>query len=417
MIVLGASLLTSASDKENKENKKEVSSDIDKGIYLGPKDNPNAFGMYASPLAGMGFNSLAQAEVYKQFDYKVPDYIPEGYRFAGISMGRQFTGPDNVMISVNISFMTKRQNDYYETFEIEAAIGEGTLLEHNALWGAYQDYPKPEKPPYKETPVTISNITGILYSELPATAKKRKNYKNGILRYSFVWQDQDVTYAINYSNNKENNATTNLEGVLSQSDLAKIISSFVAPQQVKHVDYSGKGNSFSVYNKDDLNSARSILGFEVQLPLKIKQTPFELIHAFLLQKSDNARGIFYDYLGDALYSYYYMDSFNKPKEYDLNDSISLLQSKQPMYDTKELSFQRSLELDGQQISVYTDDKYFYSGIATSSDGIKEMQTPTYFIWKQNDIYYTVSFTFFEPDVNYDALLQAVMSSLQKEDNI
>lgn len=418
MIVFGASLLTSAPDKQSKEEKKEVSSADDKGIYLGPKDNPDAFGMYAGPLEGMGFKSLAQAEKYKQFDYKVPDYIPEGYRFAGINIGRQFSGLDDVIIGVNISFMTKRENDYYETFEIEAAIGEGTLLEHNELWGApYQDHPKPDKLPYKETPATISNITGILYSELPATAKKRKNYKNGILRYSFVWQEQDVTYAINYSNNKENNATTNLEGVLSQSDLAKIVSSFVAPKQVQHVDYSGKGNSNSVYNKDDLNSARSILGIEAQLPIKIKQTPFELSNAFLLQKNDKARGIFYDYLGDAFYSIYRADPFNTPKEYDGNDTVLLLQSKQPMYDTKELSFQRSLELDGQQISVYTDDKYFYSGITTPSEGYKEMQTPTYFIWKQNDIYYTVSFILFEPDVNYDALLQAVMSSLQQKDNI
>ncbi|MGG0824792.1 M56 family metallopeptidase [Paenibacillus turicensis] len=418
MIVLAASLLTSASDKQSKEEKKEVSSAEDKNIYLGPKDNPDVFGMYAGPLHGMGFKSLAQAEKYKQFDYKVPDYIPEGYRFEGINIGRQFTGLDNVIIGVNISFMTKRENNYQETFEIKAAIGEGTLLEHNELWGApYERHSKSDIPLYKEIPVTISNITGVLYSELPATAKKRKNYKNGILRYSFVWQEQDVTYAINYSNNKENNATTNLEGVLSQSDLAKIVSSFVAPKQVQHVDYSGKGNSFIVYNTDDLNSARNILGFEAQLPLKIKQTPFELVHAFLLQKNDNARGIFYDYLGDALYSYYLIDPSNKPKEYDGNDSISLLQSNHPMFDTKELSFQRSLELDGQKISVYTDDKYFYSGIATASEGNKEMQTPTYFIWNQNDIYYTVSFTFFEPDVDYDALLQAVISSLQQEENI
>lgn len=416
MIVLGASLLTSASDKESKENKKEVSPVIDKGIYRGPKDNPDAFGMYAGPLEGMWFKSLAQAEKYKQFDYKVPDYIPEGYRFEQINIGRYFSGLDDVIIGVNISFMTKQENDYPETFEIKAAIGEGTLLEHNSLWGApYERYSKSDIPRYKETPVTISNITGILYSELPATAKKRKNYKNGILRYSFVWQEQDVTYAINYSNNKENNAATNLEGVLSQNDLAKIISSFVAPKQVKHVDYSLNGNSFSVYNKDDLNLARNILGFEAQLPLKIKQTPFELSHALLSQKSDNARGTFYDNLGDAFYSSYQIDSLSTKKEYDLNDAITLLQSKKPLLNTNKLSYKREITLNGLNILVYTEEEQAYLKTRekyTGDNGRKTLQIPTYYMWNQDDVYYTVAFTFFEKDINYDELLRALMLSLE-----
>lgn len=407
MIVLGASLLTSASDKENDVKKVGISSEKDMSLVL--KEASFTLGKYSRPSYGMWFTSLAQAEPYKPFDYNVPNHIPEGYRFENIGIHDNFTSPDNLIKVATLSYLTNADNDYYDSFEIKAAVGKGTLLEHDALWGApYQRHSKSaDIPLYKETPVTISNITGILYSELPDTEKNRKGYKNGILRYSFVWQEQDVTYAINYNNNKENNATTNLEGVLSQSDLAKIISSFVAPQQAEQVDYSGKGNSFFLYNKDDLTLARSILDFDAKLPLKIKQTSFELMQSILLQKNSEYIFLTYSGLGDALWSMYTADY--KSKDYNPNDTISLLQSKKPIVDTNKLSFQRSIELNGQNISVYIDDKVAYP--------IRRGETPTYFIWREKEIYYTVSFDFFRANVNYDELVDALMSSLQQKENI
>ncbi|WP_438346971.1 hypothetical protein ACP8HI_14650 [Paenibacillus sp. FA6] len=208
-----------------------------------------------------------------------------------------------------------RKNE--NTIEVSVAIGNGNLLEHNQLRGAHYPQEPNETPEYRQEAVTIGSVTGTLftdtrrYKSIPETGK------------SFYWQDDGIWYAINYYSE-----------FMTQEEMAKIVQSFVAPQEVQHVRYDGQGNSFPLYDEKDLLAAKKIIGSKVKIPINLNGTEVALRDLTMLRGEDQDTEYSFRQTEDALWSIYNLP-YNH-KIYDQYNNLQLYQSKAPLFDTTKL---------------------------------------------------------------------------------
>lgn len=235
VVALSAILLTDASDAKQGAERDTSSLTANPELELSP--------LYDDYF--IWFNSLDRALDFTKYNYKVPDYLPEGYKLENVHYYKNFSGPNDVdLIDVaSLTFVSNFGTKDEQTIEVKASMGNGNLLEHNQLRGA--DYQGANgTPEYVQETVTISNVEGTLFTD------KRRYKQRPETGKSFYWQDNNVWYAIDYYSE-----------YMSQEELAKMVQSFVSPQQVQQVRYDGDGNSFPLYDEKDLLAAKNILGF------------------------------------------------------------------------------------------------------------------------------------------------------------
>ncbi|MEC0177108.1 M56 family metallopeptidase [Paenibacillus favisporus] len=354
VIVLGAILLTNASDagKDTKLDMAEPS--VNTGLNLYPTYNDRF----------RWFHSLDRALDFPKYNYKVPDYLPEGYQLEDILYFKNVTNihdTDPIIDGVSVTFVSNFGQKNEQTIEVKASKGKGNLLEEGELRGApySQIPPNPNKPlEYRQEAVTFGNVKGTLFTEM------RRDKKRPETGRSFYWQDDHVWYAINYYSE-----------YMSQEDLTKMVQSFVMPKEVQHVRYDGAGNSFPLYDVKDLLAAKNILGFKVKIPQELPE--HKLSGSVLLRAGDQNTRYGFRQAADALCTTYHGPS-------DSSTVVSLYQSKEPLFDASQLSLTRTMELDGVEVSAYEDKNHVY---LSSDDKIKL----PYYLWKQDDIYYTAVF--------------------------
>lgn len=371
VIVLGAILLTNASDA-GKGAELDIAAQTNPSLDLYPIYNDSF----------RWFHSLDRALDFPKYNFKIPDYLPEGYQFEGVLYHKD-GGPNTLIDVASITFVSNFGKKNEQIIEVKASKSEGNLLEHGQLRGApYTRIPPSanETPEYRQEAVMIGNVKGTLFTDMRRYKKRPETGK------SFYWQDDSIWYAIDYYS--EN---------MSQEELAKMVQSFVFPQQVQHVRYDGDGNSFPLYDEKDLLAAKNILGFKVKIPLELPG--LKLSRSILLRAGDQNTGYAFRQATDALWTDYraqYDSSI-----YDISDNFSLYQSKEPLFDTSKLSLTRMLKINGVEISAYEDKNHVY--FAPS----KEVKLP-YYLWKQGDIYYTA--VFWGMDKYQEDNLKAIISA-------
>ncbi|WP_186320334.1 peptidase M56 [Paenibacillus sp. Y412MC10] len=337
------------------------------------------------------FHSLDRAADFSKFEYKVPDYLPDGYQLRNVDQNMLFSTPDrrDLLDVVTISFVSQFGNNNEQNIEIVASKGPGNMLEQGLLWGAPRSSSSEtvEAPSFQEEQVTLGHVTGVQYTKTQGTERK----PNGAT--SFVWQDGGVSYAINYYSGKETSKEKLLlhRGTLTQEDLAQIVQSFVLPQQVQHIRYDGEGNSFPLYDETDLTEAQKILGFQPKFPMNMPDTQLKLIDSTLLRPKDQNTGFDLRPSADTLWNIY-----SPPYDstiYDLNDQLWLYESKQYLVDPAKLPLLRKLEIDGVEIMAYNDNAHVYFGPFYSGNGADKtkIKTQTYYLWKRDGICYTAVF--------------------------
>lgn len=322
------------------------------------------------------FSSLDRALDFPKYNYKVPDYLPEGYQFENILYDKNFSKPNDVdLIDVaSITFVANFGTENEQSIEVKASKGNGNLLEHNQLRGAN------DTSEYLLEAVTIGNVKGTLFTD------KRRYKQRPETGKSFYWQDDSFWYAINYYSEH-----------ISQEELTKMVQSFVLPQQVQHVRYDGDGNSFPLYDEKDLLAAKNILGFKVKIPSELPG--LNLNSSILLKADDQNTRYAFRQATDALWTDYYAPL--NSSIYEVNDNFSLYQSKEPLFDTSKLSLTRLLKINGVEISAYEDKNHVYFASR------KEVKLP-YYLWKQDDIYYTAIFS--SMDKYQEDNLKAIISA-------
>lgn len=85
------------------------------------------------------FHNLDRALAFSTFDFKVPDYLPEGYRLRSVDLNENFSKANKAdwIEFVTITFVSNFGQQDEQYFEVQASKGNGTLLEHQLLWGLH----------------------------------------------------------------------------------------------------------------------------------------------------------------------------------------------------------------------------------------------------------------------------------------
>lgn len=228
---------------------------------------------------------------------------------------------------------------------------------------------------YIQEEVTYADIRGILLT----TVQKYEHHEPEIEK-TFFWRDEGVYYAIQFyseDHTLEEGLPRNWR-LISQDELEKILNSFKYPEQIQHVSYDGKGRSFPLYDEKDLQKAEKLLGFKVKLPLTLSNNKLKLTDSIMFQAGDQYADYFKYSLNAVENSYRAADDSQE-------SNLTVYQSKLPLMNGSQLTLIRKLDMDGIGISAYKDHNHVFGGPYYNNGNII---SETYYIWKQDDIYFT-----------------------------
>ncbi|KAF6577998.1 peptidase M56 [Paenibacillus sp. EKM211P] len=367
LLFLSAVLLINVTDTE--EN---VNSDINARTVLKAGD-ASSFKIDRLNSSFQWFHSLDRAIQFTKFDFKVPDHLPEGYQLEIVDLSTLFSEANqaDLINVVTITFVSQFGSKNEQFIEMLASKGKGNMLEHNLLWGAPDSQKLAQTQFFQQNETTIGNVKGVLFTKKQGSQHNRKAVN------SFVWQDNGVSYAINWEK-------------LTQEELQKVVHSFAFPHQIQHVRYDGEGNSFPLYDETDLLEAKNILRFKVKFPDSLPNTQLTLNDSILLRAEDQNTGYSFRQTADVLWNIY-RAPYNSTIYDDPNDELLFYQSKVPLFNTAKFSFIRKLEISGVEISAYADNTHVYFGPLYSSNDKSKLKNQTYYFWKQNGVYYATVF--------------------------
>ncbi|WP_060863622.1 hypothetical protein [Paenibacillus riograndensis] len=289
-----------------------------------------------------------------------------------------------------------------QIIEMLASKGNGSMLEHNLLWGASYSQETVQAPSYRQDAATIGNVKGVIFTNMEDNGHRPRTLK------SFVWQDDGVWYAINYygGNDTSREEIPYYWGKISQEELVKIVQSFTFPQDIQHLNYDGEGNSFPLYDQNDLLKAKNILGFKVKFPLELPDTTLKLFDSILLRANDQNTGYSFRQSADTLWNTY-RAPYDSPI-YELNDEVYLYQNKTPLFDAAKLSPVRKLEMNGIEVSAYNDPNQVYYGPRPSDKDQLKHKSQTLYLWQHDSIYYAA--VFLGMDQNQEKILEALIAA-------
>lgn len=370
VLILGVSLFL-LSYKADKGSSVKPSENTELVAY---KKNPSELKIARNNDTFRWFTSLDRALAYSKFNFKVPDYLPKGYQLDTVALTINFTKANYADLSNNTSIYFVHGKDSKRMMEVLASKGKGSLLEHQLLWGVSYAEDSTQPPTFQQRATSIGHVKGTLY-----TGNRKWNYSNRKLTgNSFVWQDGDVSYAVNY-----------FSEYVSQEELANIVQSFVLPNQAQHVRYDGEGSSFPLYDQKDLLEAKKILGFKVKFPYDLPDTHLEMIYSSLLRTSNPDVAGSFGQTSDALFNEY-RAQYNS-NIYEMNDDLYYYQSKAPLFNVSKLSFIRKIDVKGIQVSAYADKGHVYFGPFKDENNPNKFKNQIYYSWKQDGIYYAAAF--------------------------
>ncbi|MBD2870345.1 M56 family metallopeptidase [Paenibacillus arenilitoris] len=114
------------------------------------------------------FNRLDRALDFANFDFKVPDYAPEGFRLENVDLNTYFTQAEqaDLIEAASMTFVSRYGTDDEQIFEAVAAIGNGSLQEHGLLKGTPNTgRPEVDAQSFRQEAMTIGPIHGTLFTK------------------------------------------------------------------------------------------------------------------------------------------------------------------------------------------------------------------------------------------------------------
>ena len=223
----------------------------------------------------------------------------------------------------------------------------------------------------------------------------------------FVWQNDGVFYAIPYESRYEISGQVKQDNKFENEDLDKIVGSLKNIDEIKNVDYlsvvpqelSTESGLMNIYDKDDLQKAQTILGFNPKMPLNINGINIQDSMVGLTSDSDvENNDINYE-----LNNFYKDDknimTFNQSKHDTLNRYTSAKDNGYIYINETNINTEK-IDIDGHE--VYRDmEKY------VEQEGSKETISVDYF-WEENGIYYILNI--FNTDGYHDEIVNKFIDS-------
>lgn len=353
------------------------------------------------------YDDINKAENAAGFKFKVPDFIPDGNRLETFHV-RKVTDNDNV---VEIFYPGADQPPFDITFQV-------SKKDHiEALKKIETEKMKTTKKPIVETKqeaMKLGEINGTSLT-LSVTSPSEK-LLNGdstkefteVFKY-FIWENDGLSYSIRYNSIiKEGDKSSKDNLNLPEDTIKKIAESIKYPEDTKSVNYSVPKRELSteeavmeIYDKDDLENAKKLLGFSPKLPLKIDDNI--IIDGSGVGISDDSdikdNKINYElisFYSNKLGSITFEEGRTSKRYDDINNNgyfnINIGKGKEP------------LQVKAEKLNIANKDVFKYE-----ENGFELGQKPEVsYLWKEDGIYYSV--TFFNETENSDEIVKGFVES-------
>lgn len=210
------------------------------------------------------------------YKFKVPDYIIDGNSLGGYVIQKLSTGNNSVSISFggkdddkdNFSIVVLKDNPVESLKEIK----ENRIHD---LYDIFNDnLVADDKTKVDEQEVTIGDVKGknveVTVTKLEDNSGKERIPETKFYSKYFLWENSGVYYAIEYNYGEEDESEHNDWTNISQDEVGKIAQSLKDVSDINNVDYHKNSTMVSsIYDKEDLQKAEKILGFNPKVSLKV----------------------------------------------------------------------------------------------------------------------------------------------------
>lgn len=212
----------------------------------------------------MHFSSLRSVQNFSDLAFKVPDYLPEGFKLYSFFLYPEKINKQDLLV---VSFWSAPDGGKMISGNEEHFFGL-SVSKDNLL-----SYVKSNKnAAFKEEQTVISGLDATFMTV--QTKQKAGNHHIAVYTTKhLIWQDQNIWYDLEYysASSAENSSQINVHDNMSLDDLKKITASMNISQNIKTVDYTSDffAGSFAIYDGAGLADAKTLLGFTPRFPLCI----------------------------------------------------------------------------------------------------------------------------------------------------
>ncbi|MFW2490503.1 peptidase M56, BlaR1 [Clostridium chromiireducens] len=348
------------------------------------------------------YDNIGRVEKVAGFEFKLPDF-PRSNKAESLQLIK-LSDKDNVLLIY-------LDGDINFTFQ----VSEKEPLEYLKKIGNIKNGLSNLKVESEEQAMKLGEIDG--FSVTVTSISPAETLKSGDVRPEFkevnkyfAWKNEGLWYSIGYNSTVTSSAQNNTQSHnISQDDLEKIAKSIVYPEEIKNVNYSVEKEASTeiatmmIYEKEDLEKAKSFLGFNPKFPLKINED---------ISIKESSIGI----SGDS-------DIKNNNINYELTSFYSNKSGSITFTEKKNLKYyedilkngyiniwdnenEKNKQVKGEKININNNEvwKYLYTEILEDGTSINNGE----YIWKENNIYYSVCF--FEDTDNSDEIIKEFVNS-------
>jgi bla regulator protein BlaR1 len=326
------------------------------------------------------YNDIKKIEQIVNFKFKVPDYLPQENKVGGFQV-RKLSEKDNALEI----FFENTDGSYSFVISERDPVEILEKIENEKIKAIDNSKVVSQKEPMKFGDIKGLKVT--LTTELP-DIRESNDYSIESRKNSeyFSWKDGQLWYSVEYNSSSENEESSNRLVNISQDDIVKIAKSLRYIDETKNVSYlinkeaSIENPTLNIYDKEDLDQAKSLLGFNPKFPLNINQDIKITSSIVGVSGDSDTKNSGLDYQINNFYS-------NK------NGSITFTeQKKSKIYE--EIEKNSAAEGDGntelgklqigkiEKLNINNNEVYKYVG--------KGLVSEVNYIWKENNIYNSVT---------------------------
>lgn len=345
------------------------------------------------------YDNIKKVEKVANIKFKVPDFLPDKNKVNGFEI-RKLSEKDNAVV-----IFFENSDDNF-SFLVSASDPVETLkaIEDNRTKAIANIKVDSQKQPLKLGDINGLNVT--LSITLPAR-QIGNNYSkesNKISNY-YIWKNEGLWYSLEYNSNSKSEENRNALVNISKENVINIIKSLNYPEKVKNVDYSlvrsasAEIPSSNIYDMEDLDCAKTLLGFSPKFPLNIGED-IKITGAIVgISRECNTKNHVTQYELNNFYSNKNGSiTFTEQKNSKIYDNINKNGYLPPYEESGKDSVIQQTKAEKLNISNIEVFKYF------SKSSIPQVN----YVWKENDIYYSLSI--FVNTLNSDEIAKGFIAS-------
>lgn len=363
------------------------------------------------------FYDLDRAMDFIDFDFKVPDKLPANYEFDIIS----FDGEKDL---VNLSFRladTDKDGEAEENTDsdpISILVSKNDLVKYlkEKHSGTGEETAAPQID-FDEKSMELSGVTGTCLKiqkswqqenedmSKQQEVDKLRNVKIKKLLPSeqtdeyFIWQEDGIWYGIHYvSKSTYFDSDTTRSQQVSKDYMNVILASLKHIKDIKNISYVSKDADrfLQIYDNKDLKTAEKLLGFNPKFPLSLPGgfiPAFSNIYTVLNEEDHEVTEIDTNFRLEDEESPQELDLFQIKDTSEYDDIVQTgyvmswdYTNTKPGQPVKQVKTEVTpIMIDGIKVLTYERD------VINPNILEKGITTVQYYLWKQNDVSYEVSF--------------------------